>query len=134
MPEPSSAARVRSVRSIPAVLVLAIAVAGCQRDRSAPSAASRPVTSAAISRAPAGSAPPEPAALRVPATQVYEVSGLAPGERRPVLVFLHGYGSSGRSMFDGLHLAELGARERTFVIAPDGATDGKGRQFWNAGG
>ncbi len=80
--------------------------------------------------APARDAPTD---LRVPATQTYAVTGLAPGERRPVLIFLHGLGSSGQAAFDGLRLAELGARERIFVLAPDGDRDHQGRRFWNAG-
>ena len=73
------------------------------------------------SAAPAPVAPP--AALLVPATQIFEPSDLAPGERRPLLIFLHGLGASGKTAFDVLHLAAFGARERVFVIAPDGNLD-----------
>jgi polyhydroxybutyrate depolymerase len=71
--------------------------------------------------------------LRVPAQQIYEVNTLAPGERRPLLIFLHGLGASGKVAFEGLQLAEFGARERVFVVAPDGSLDSQGRRFWNAG-
>ncbi|HEX2674345.1 MAG TPA: PHB depolymerase family esterase, partial [Polyangiaceae bacterium] len=71
--------------------------------------------------------------LILPAAQIYQPSGLAKGERRPLLIFLHGLGASGKTAFDVLRLAAFGARERVFVIAPDGAVDGQKRQFWNAG-
>jgi polyhydroxybutyrate depolymerase len=69
----------------------------------------------------------------IPAAQIYQPSGLAPGERRPLLIYLHGLGSSGKAAFDALHLAAFGARERVFVLAPDGSLDRQRRQFWNAG-
>jgi polyhydroxybutyrate depolymerase len=72
-------------------------------------------------------------ALPVPAAQIFEPPGLAAGERRPVLIFLHGLGASGKVAFDWLHLAAFGARERVFVVAPDGTMDHQKRQFWNAG-
>ncbi|HEY4158865.1 MAG TPA: PHB depolymerase family esterase [Polyangiaceae bacterium] len=95
----------------------------------APSTTSASVA-AARSTGAASSALPE---LQVPASQVYEVSDLKPGEKRPLLIFLHGLGASGKIAFDVLHLAALGARERVFVVAPDGAFDSQKRQFWNAG-
>ena len=81
----------------------------------------------------AGTAPQVAEALRVPTTQIFEPSGLAVGERRPLLIFLHGLGGSGKVAFDVLHLAAFGARERVFVVAPDGSADRQKRQFWNAG-
>ena len=101
----------------------------------APAAATRAAAStadnvAAASTAADGSnAPP----LVVPAAQIYQPSGLVPGERRPLLIFLHGLGASGKGAFDVLHLATFGARERVFVLAPDGSVDRQKRQFWNAG-
>jgi polyhydroxybutyrate depolymerase len=71
--------------------------------------------------------------LTLPVSQIYQPSALAPGERRPLLIFLHGLGASGKIAFDVLHLAAFGARERVFVLAPDGSVDRQKRQFWNAG-
>jgi polyhydroxybutyrate depolymerase len=71
-------------------------------------------------------------ALRIPPEQTYEPRGLSPGERRPLLIFLHGLGSSGAAIFSGLRLAAFGAQERVFVIAPDGTLDSQRRRFWNA--
>ena len=73
------------------------------------------------------------APLSIPAAQIYRPVGLKPGERRPLLIFLHGLGASGKLAFDVLHLAAFGARERVFVLAPDGQVDRQKRQFWNAG-
>jgi polyhydroxybutyrate depolymerase len=108
-----------------------LAPAGCE-SRGRVSARATPTPSGAFaSSAPGGTSVIAP--LRIPASQVYEVTGLAPGERRPLLIFLHGLGSSGQSVFEGLRLAEFGARERVFVLAPDGTMDRQGRRFWNAG-
>jgi polyhydroxybutyrate depolymerase len=71
--------------------------------------------------------------LNVPAEQIHRPSGLLPGERRPLLIFLHGLGASGKAAFDVLHLAAFAERERVFVLAPDGSVDRQKRQFWNAG-
>ncbi len=65
--------------------------------------------------------------------RIYRPNGLQAGERRPLLIFLHGLGASGKVAFEGLHLAAFGARERVFVLAPDGSVDRQKRQFWNAG-
>jgi len=97
---------------------------------SSASTASTPSASGAPTRSDstAASAP-----LIVPAAQIFQPSALAKGERRPLLIFLHGLGASGKTAFDVLHLAAFGARERVFVVAPDGSVDRQKRQFWNAG-
>jgi len=129
--------RERKCRSIAAASLFCVLLAGggCRAgsgsaaSRGAPSAkAGLPGASAAFH--PVGGAEP---GLSVPATQTYVVTGLAAGERRPLLIFLHGLGSSGQAAFDSLGLAGLGARERVFVLAPDGTRDHEGRRFWNAG-
>ncbi len=82
---------------------------------------------------PTTAAAPTAAQLVIPASQIYQPTGLQPGERRPLLIFLHGLGASGKVAFEVLHLAALGARERVFVVAPDGNLDRQKRRFWNAG-
>jgi polyhydroxybutyrate depolymerase len=50
----------------------------------------------------------------------------------PLVVFLHGYGSSGESAVAGFGLSTL-ADAKGFVLAyPDGTIDGQGKRFWNA--
>lgn len=103
--------------------------------RAPPSAAaqSAAANSTSTASAPLANSAPTSAPLVVPATQIYQPSGLAKGERRPLLIFLHGLGASGKTAFDVLRLAAFGARERVFVVAPDGSVDRQKRQFWNAG-
>lgn len=88
------------------------------------------------SAVPSAAVPPSIAgpanAIVVPARQTVIPGGLAPGERRPLVVVLHGLGASGQIAFDALRLAEFGARHRVFVLAPDGTQDSAGRRFWNA--
>jgi polyhydroxybutyrate depolymerase len=108
-------------RSEPAPDVAVSAPPGPSPPLVAPSAPPRALTSAA----------PAPS-LIVPREQRYEPAGLAPGERRPLLLFLHGLGASGKIAFSGLNLQELGRRERVHIVAPDGNVDSKGRRFWNA--
>jgi len=90
---------------------LAAAALGC----------SRPAT-------PPPSGPPQP-----PPARAYEPPGLAAGERRPLVIFLHGLGSSAEEVLDEPALGSFGARHRAFVVAPDGAVDSRGREYWNAG-
>lgn len=116
--------RVFSTPRLPALLAALFLLGGCDGcGRPAP----RPVASVG------GSAPRSPEALPVPPPQIFEPPGLAAGERRPLLIFLHGLGASGKSAFDVLQLAAFGARERVFVVAPDGSLDRQKRRFWNAG-
>ncbi|HEY0468794.1 MAG TPA: PHB depolymerase family esterase [Polyangiaceae bacterium] len=110
-------------------------LSACDRAPS-PSAATRaaPATSAISAPTATDATTATTAQLIIPAAQIYQPSALQPGERRPLLIFLHSLGASGKSAFDGLQLAAFGERERVFVIAPDGNVDGQRRQFWNAGG
>jgi polyhydroxybutyrate depolymerase len=110
---------------------LFLLLSGC--DGCGQTAASAPANPPARGGSVPSSSTPSMTALRVPAAQTHEVSDLGAGERRPLLIFLHGLGSSGRAAFDGMQLAELGARERVFVLAPDGTRDSQRRRFWNAG-
>jgi polyhydroxybutyrate depolymerase len=125
---------------------------GCSRrdarpDAAASSSSPLPAVSAfgppgsAASATPAVSAvtkgPPTPtrsellARVGVPEEQFYSPK-IEGQELRPLLVFLHGLGASGKGAFDVLGLRALGEKERIFVIAPDGRVDSKGRRFWNA--
>jgi polyhydroxybutyrate depolymerase len=93
----------------------------------APSAETRaPVPASAV---PVGDAP----VLAVPPTQIHRVTGLRAGERRPLVLVLHGLGGSGQTMFDAFGLAKFGAAERVHVLAPDGTLDSMGRRFWEGG-
>ncbi len=56
----------------------------------------------------------------------------AHGERLPLLLYLHGLGSSGARSAELLGLAEFATRERALVVAPDGTRGPGGHRFWNA--
>jgi polyhydroxybutyrate depolymerase len=90
-------------------------------------APTRPPRSAAVSpSAPATAAPPVASApIVVPNT-------VGHGERRPFVLFLHGFGASGKILVDNLPIAALAEERRFAYAAPDGALDAKGRRFWNA--
>lgn len=127
-------------------------VSGCQRTKapaSEPAVVSATATanasaSAAPSALPAASAPRAASAQHAKESASADaappihvetrlVRDLKPGERRPLVVFLHGLGASAKLTFEVTPLAALGARDRVHVIAGDGTLDSAGRRFWNAG-
>jgi polyhydroxybutyrate depolymerase len=67
------------------------------------------------------------------AVHVLGVSDRAPGDRRPLLVYLHGLGGSGNEALNNPALRALAERGRMVLVAPDGTLDREGRRFWNAG-
>ena len=127
-----------TLRSVRVLLAILLVLGACDRATS-PGTLTRATpaneaTNGSSARSSASSAASSAIAqLTVPAHQIYQPSGLEPGQRRPLLIFLHGLGGSGKSAFDALHLAAFGERESVFVVAPDGNTDRQRRQFWNAG-
>ncbi len=62
------------------------------------------------------------------------VADRAPGERLPLLLYLHGLGGSGTEALASPELRALAQRHRMVLVAPDGNLDREGRRFWNAGG
>ncbi|MBW2457387.1 MAG: alpha/beta fold hydrolase [Deltaproteobacteria bacterium] len=59
-------------------------------------------------------------------------ASVAPGARLPLVVYLHGLGSSGRQLLGTLELRPVTDRKQIFIAAPDGSRDSLGRRFWNA--
>jgi polyhydroxybutyrate depolymerase len=84
----------------------------------------------ACTRAGAGT-PGGPTAA--PAARALEPRGLAPGERRPLLIYLHGLGGSPDESLQNPWLAGFAERNRAFLVMPEGTLDSQGRRFWNAG-
>ena len=74
-----------------------------------------------------------PAMAADPEVHALPVADRAPGERRPLLIFLHGLGGSGAEALANPELRALAERGRMFLVAPDGFVDREGRRFWNAG-
>lgn len=137
----SSTAEPRAARRAWALVGLGAWLAfGCSRDGEPPPAASSaaaPTDRSAIAQTqPATSdsglaaKPPERRDTTGDATLV--PLDLKPGERLPLLMFLHGLGGSGGQSAAALELARFAERERVIVLAPDGALDSGGRRFWNA--
>jgi polyhydroxybutyrate depolymerase len=63
---------------------------------------------------------------------VHVPPGYDPGRPAPLLIVLHGYGSSGQDHDVYFHLGQL-AQQRGFLYAyPDGTLDTGGARFWNA--
>jgi polyhydroxybutyrate depolymerase len=69
-----------------------------------------------------------------PEVHVLPVADRAPGERLPLLLYLHGLGGSGAEALASPELRALAQRHRMVLVAPDGNLDREGRRFWNAGG
>lgn len=72
-------------------------------------------------------------AVDPPIEHVLAPEKLAAGDRRPLVVYLHGLGGSGADALESPALRKLSQRHRLFVVAPDGDRDRQGRRFWNAG-
>jgi polyhydroxybutyrate depolymerase len=67
-----------------------------------------------------------PVQLKTPAT-------LTPGKQYPLIVLLHGIGTTGFAQSAYFHLRTLVEGDHAMYIAPDGTVaPGSGRQFWNA--
>jgi len=58
--------------------------------------------------------------------------GLDPSVPAPLLILLHGYGSSGDEEEAYLRLGAAAARSGMIYLHPDGTTDSNGARFWNA--
>jgi polyhydroxybutyrate depolymerase len=67
-----------------------------------------------------------PAELRLPRT-------IAPGERVPLIMVLHGFGVSSALLVAKSALNQVADAKKFAYLAPEGARDSLGRTFWNAG-
>ena len=108
--------------------LLAQLTLGCHRDAepkgtaAQAAASSTPVLQASAATAPSGLT-----------AQVHLPASLKPGERAPLLVMLHGLGSSGDDIESGSDWSNFAAAHGIAWVAPSGPKDSKGRRFWNAG-
>jgi polyhydroxybutyrate depolymerase len=129
--------RVRVILGLSAAMVVActarsatIAPAGSapaigSSSPSAPSAAGQTVSPAASRADDVLVGGDRPVTVQVPA-------GYDPDRPAPLLIVLHGYGSSGQDHDAYFHLGQT-AEQRGFLYAyPDGTFDGGGNRFWNA--
>ena len=98
---------VRTARPILALLALAAAIAVSPRADASPS-------------------PSRPFTIRAPI-------GHDAAKRMPLVVVLHGWGSSGARIASWLGIEALADAKGFLVAAPDGAVGANGRRYWNAG-
>jgi polyhydroxybutyrate depolymerase len=80
----------------------------------------------------AASVPTDPPALVALDASVHLPSSLPAGQRAPLLVMLHGLGSSGDDIASS-DWPGFAAAHGVAWMAPSGPKDSKGRRFWNAG-
>ncbi len=63
---------------------------------------------------------------------IRNTENLPPDKSHPLVILLHGYGSSGAVM-ERMTDIESSARARRFLyVSPDGTLDSRGQRFWNA--
>lgn len=90
---------------------------GCQRNPAKP----KPAASVAV-----------PVAAEERLTAELHLPPLAPAEKAPLLLLLHGLGSSGEDLSSSVWPAFARAHGLAWA-APSGPRDAQGRRFWNAG-
>jgi polyhydroxybutyrate depolymerase len=78
----------------------------------------------------AGAETPQSALER---TVIHVPDGLAPNEKVPLLVVLHGLGASSSGIVKHSDWRSFAKQKRIAWVTPDGPKDTLGRQFWNAG-
>ncbi len=117
---------------------------GASTDVVAATSAPVPMASASVASraqpAPAQSAAPSTPGLSAEATRSLEhrpyrllrPTAVPAGARLPLVIYLHGLGSSGRKLLRTLQLYPFADRKQIFIVAPDGSRDSLGRRFWNA--
>jgi polyhydroxybutyrate depolymerase len=124
-----------AVRSLAILGLFAALVAGCSGGpATSPSAAAPPsLTPSALQESPS-------AALQTAAVvgvgdrsvTVYVPASYEPGKPAPLLILLHGYGSSGREHDAYFHLGAAAAQRGFLYAYPDGTLDSTGNRFWSA--
>jgi len=110
--------------------VLVVACSGGTATSSPSAAAS--VVSAAPSTSPAASHAPAVVVGGDRPVTVHVPPGYDPATPAPLLILLHGYGSSGKEHDTYFHLGEEAARRGYLYVHPDGTLDSGGGRFWNA--
>ncbi|HVR18754.1 MAG TPA: PHB depolymerase family esterase [Polyangiaceae bacterium] len=128
-------------------VVIALLAAACAQRKTAP--ASEPATataktsSAVTPTSPQTSPPASPPTtatndasttdLGLGAAVVHVPKALAPNEKAPLVVILHGLGATSAAIDQYSDFPSFAEEKRIAWVAPDGPRDKKGRQFWNAG-
>lgn len=88
---------------------------------------------APASAAPSASAAgPAPASLELEIVVPATVLASKTPEKRPLVVLLHGLGTTGKTALAALHFAEIASDKRFVYAAPEGMKNSQKAQFWNA--
>jgi len=116
-------------RSLVAGLLLTLGSSGCQRKNSDSKPSPAPPTVASWPTA-AGPGPSAGGRLDAP---LHLPAQLPAGQKAPLLILLHGLGSSGEAIESASDWPAFAAQHGVAWIAPNGSVDRHGRRFWNAG-
>lgn len=120
-----------SFRTLLAFVAIVVAASGCRAKQAEPSElASRAATADALPAEPAPSVSKMFAEL---ATQLHLPSRQASGTRVPLLIMLHGLGSSSETIERYSDWPAFAEQAGVAWAAPDGPFDRRGRRFWDAG-
>jgi polyhydroxybutyrate depolymerase len=121
-----AAVRIRALLGLFAVLVVACSGASATSAPPVSPSAPGPSPSAAASRvADVVVGGDRPVTVHVP-------PGYDPDQPAPLLIVLHGYGSSGKQHDTYFHLGEEAAQRGYLDAYPDGTRDSNGDRFWDA--
>lgn len=120
----------------PLFVLLSFGLEACREEKAppvAPAPSSAPVASAPSSsgRALAGDAAASLGGAR-PVSYLKVPTSYDATKPSPLLLVLHGYGSSGAEHASMFGLGVIPERERLIVAAPDGSTNSSKARYWNA--
>jgi polyhydroxybutyrate depolymerase len=104
-------------------VVVALLAAACEQRKAAPT--SEPATATPTTS--------EPTELGLGAAVVHLPNALAPNEKVPLVIVLHGLGATAAAIEQNPDFRSFAEEKRIAWVAPDGPKDKHGRQFWNAG-
>jgi polyhydroxybutyrate depolymerase len=88
--------------------------------------------SASVGVGASASATPGASAGELVKARPYRLVGAAGDAPRPLVVLLHGYGSSGKNHDTYFGLSAIARRRGVLLAIPDGTRDHKGLLYWNA--
>ncbi|MFW5739055.1 MAG: alpha/beta hydrolase family esterase [Myxococcota bacterium] len=115
-----------------ALLGLMLPIPSCKKPPSEPSDSKAPASASAT---PPTTQPTDDNAATLVEQRPYALvdpPGAPKDQALPLVLYLHGYGDTGRSFARSLGVSQLAAKHRFVAAVPDGTPDSKGRRFWNA--
>jgi len=110
-------------------LAIALLPVACQREPARKPTQQPPASEPTTSRPPAA---PAPSLVPLELDSTLRLPALASGAKAPLLVLLHGLGSSGQDI-EQSDWSRFASEHGIALIAPNGPRDSQGRRYWNAG-